>query len=215
MPQTPQEKAIHASSKSNGNSNEVTSASMVKDDEPDSNNGTTNEKKKSWKSKFGFNYANEKRKNYTEKRKVEQEENNIKLKEFREKFKEIRNDDSTSFEKKNQKLDQLLGESGTFDKIKLSNEDEANIYKYKSYVEKEAKKEGGGSTTTKTTVGGQTRYENKINEAHRTMMANRENRAEENEEGEANKDESKPKDDIGIKLAMLRVGINPNQKSES
>ena len=53
MPQTPQEKAIHASSKSNGNSNEVTSASMVKDDEPDSNNGTTNEKKKSWKSKFG------------------------------------------------------------------------------------------------------------------------------------------------------------------
>ena len=215
MPQTAQEKAIHASSKSNGNSNEVTFASMVKDDEPVTNNGTTDEKKQSWKSKLRLGYAKDRVKNYNENKKQMQEENNIKLKEFREKFKEIRKDDSTSFEKKNQKLDQLLGESGTFDKIKLSNEDEANIYKYKSYVEKEAKKEGGGSTTTKTTVGGQTRYENKINEAHRTMMANRENRAEENEEGEANKDEAKPKDDVGIKLAMLRVGINPNQKSES
>ena len=45
MPQTAQEKAIHANSKSNGNSNEVTFASMVKDDEPDSNS-TTDEKKK-------------------------------------------------------------------------------------------------------------------------------------------------------------------------
>ena len=43
MPQTAQEKAIHANSKSNGNSNEVTFASMVKDDEQDTNNGTTDE----------------------------------------------------------------------------------------------------------------------------------------------------------------------------
>ena len=222
MPQTPQEKAIHAKSNVTYGAfgtpvakGQINQSSVSKGALPKVESVTTGGKIKGWQLNRIGSYAKNKASGYKEKRKVEQEENNIKLKEFREKFKEIRNDDSTSFEKKNQKLDQLLGESGTFDKIKLSNEDEANIYKYKSYVEKEAKKEGGGSTTTKTTVGGQTGYENKINEAHRTMMANRENRAEENEEGEANKDEAKPKDDIGIKLAMLRVGINPNQKSES
>ena len=217
MPQTPQEKAIHANSKSNGNSNEVTFASMVKDDEPDSNS-TTDEKKKSWKSKFGFDYANEKRKNYNENKQQMQEANDEKLKEFREKFKEIRTNDELSAQQKNQKLDQLLGESGTFEKIKFTKEDEANIYKYKSYIERMAKQEGGGSTTTKTTVGGKVdkNYENKVNQAHRTMMANRENRAEEREEGEANKDESNNKSDkdVGLEIAKIRAGILPEIKSE-
>ena len=217
MPQTAQEKAIHANSKSNGNSNEVTFASMVKDDEPDTNNGTTDEKKKSWKSKFGFDYANEKRKNYNENKKQMQEANEEKLKEFREKFKEIRTNDELSAQQKNQKLDQLLGESGTFDKIKFTKEDDANIYKYKSYIERMAKQEGGGSTTTETTVGGKAdkNYENKVNEAHRTMMANRENRAEEREEGEANKDESNNKSDkdVGLEIAKIRAGILPEIKS--
>tara|TARA_Y100000593_G_scaffold23943_1_gene47483 strand:- start:1885 stop:2538 length:654 start_codon:yes stop_codon:yes gene_type:complete len=217
MPQTAQEKAIHANSKSNGNSNEVTFASMVKDDEPDSNS-TTDEKKKSWKSKFGFDYANEKRKNYNENKQQMQEANDEKLKEFREKFKEIRTNDELSAQQKNQKLDQLLGESGTFEKIKFTKEDEANIYKYKSYIERMAKQEGGGSTTTKTTVGGKVdkNYENKVNQAHRTMMANRENRAEEREEGEANKDESNNKSDkdVGLEIAKIRAGILPEIKSE-
>ena len=217
MPQTAQEKAIHANSKSNGNSNEVTFASMIKDDEPDSNS-TTDEKKKSWKSKFGFNYANKKVKNYNENKKQMQEANEEKLKEFREKFKEIRTNDELSAQQKNQKLDQLLGESGTFEKIKFTKEDEANIYKYKSYIERMAKQEGGGSTTTETTVGGKAdrSYENKINQAHRTMMANRENRAEEKEEGEANKDESNNKSDkdVGLEIAKIRAGILPEIKSE-
>ena len=217
MPQTAQEKAIHANSKSNGNSNEVTFASMIKDDEPDSNS-TTDEKKKSWKSKFGFNYANKKVKNYNENKKQMQEANEEKLKEFREKFKEIRTNDELSAQQKNQKLDQLLGESGTFEKIKFTKEDEANIYKYKSYIERMAKQEGGGSTTTETTVGGQTdrSYENKINQARRQMMANRENRAEEREEGEANKDESNNKSDkdVGLEIAKIRAGILPEIKSE-
>jgi hypothetical protein len=219
MPQTAQEKAIHANSKSNGNSNEVTFASMVKDDEPVTNNGTTDEKKKSWKSRLNLGYAKEKRKNYNENKKQMQEANDEKLKEFREKFKEIRNNGELSAQQKNQKLDQLLGESGTFEKIKFTNEDEANIYKYKSYIEKMAKQEGGGSTTTKTTLGGQVdkNYENKVNEARRTMMANRENRAEEKEEGEANKDESNNKSgsDVRLNVAKIEAGILPEIKSES
>ena len=179
---------------------------------------TTNQKTKSWNLLRGFDYANEKRKNYNENRKQMQEANEEKLKEFREKFKEIRNNDELSAQQKNQKLDQLLGESGTFDKIKFTKEDDANIYKYKSYIEKMAKQEGGGSTTTETTVGGQTdrSYENKINQARRQMMANRENRAEEREEGEANKDESNNKSDkdVGLEIAKIRAGILPEIKSE-
>ena len=222
MPQTAQEKAIHANSKSNGNSNEVTFASMVKDDEPDSNS-TTDEKKKSWKSKFGFDYANEKRKNYNENKQQMQEANDEKLKEFREKFKEIRTNDELSAQQKNQKLDQLLGESGTFEKIKFTKEDEANIYKYKSYIERMAKQEGGGSTTTETTVGGKVdkNYENKINEARREMMMQRmKNQTDETRQqmmaNKENKDESNNKSDkdVGLEIAKIRAGILPEIKSE-
>ena len=59
-------------------------------------------------------------------------------------------------------------------------------------------------------------HEKKVNEAHRTMMANRENRAEEREEGEANKDESNNKSDkdVGLEIAKIRAGILPEIKSE-
>jgi hypothetical protein len=48
------------------------------------------------------------------------------------------------------------------------------------------------------------------------MMANRENRAEEKEEGEANKDESNNKSgsDVRLNVAKIEAGILPDTKSE-
>ena len=145
MPQTAQEKAIHANSKSNGNSNEVTFASMVKDDEPVTNNGTTNEKKQSWISGLRNNYATKKVSSFRETKKAKQENNKIMQDEFMKKFKEIRNNDKLDTKQKLEKFDDLHSEYLVHDKTEFTQDQNAQI---RDWVLRTREKAGNEKITT-------------------------------------------------------------------
>lgn len=223
MPQTAQEKAIHA--KSNGSSNEVTFASLLDDDStnPKSHPTETTENiKKSYRLRDIGNYAMKKVHEKKQQHQDKQEQNRKHVDEFMDLFSKIRNDDSLDTKQRLEKLDRLMDEyyNHNRDKFKPTANEQKQIFGYKAKLEQKARDEK--ITTTQELNQEkeikQKQEERKQNEEQRPPNVFRPNfrsdrpNPEKKEMPELEKKEVS--DERPIKLAMLSVGLNPDVKSD-